>query len=79
MLIIIWVWAWPTLWLQFEAGATLLDGSARGFGAGAGNAQLEVVVAVLDKMGYSTGIDLYGVLDAADVAEKTLVSKYAQY
>ena len=56
-----------------EAGAEVLDGSARGFGAGAGNAQIEVMVAVLDRMGYATGVDLYGVLDAADVAEKTLI------
>jgi 4-hydroxy 2-oxovalerate aldolase len=56
-----------------EAGATILDGSARGFGAGAGNAQLEVLVAVLDKLGYATGIDLYKVLDLADFAEKELM------
>jgi len=56
-----------------EAGATIVDGTARGFGAGAGNAQLEVLVAVLEKMGYSTGIDLYGILDAADLAETQLM------
>jgi 4-hydroxy 2-oxovalerate aldolase len=56
-----------------EAGAELLDGCARGFGAGAGNAQLEVLVAVLHRMGYETGIDFYKVLDAADLAEKELM------
>lgn len=56
-----------------EAGATIIDGSARGFGAGAGNAQLEVLVAVFQQMGFDTGIDLYKMLDAADVAEKTMV------
>lgn len=56
-----------------EAGALILDGTIKGFGAGAGNAQLEVLIAVLEKMGYSTGIDLYGILDAADIAEKELV------
>lgn len=57
------------------AGATLLDGCARGFGAGAGNAQLEVLVAVLERLGYSTGIDIYKILDAADLAEKTLMKE----
>lgn len=56
-----------------KAGAKILDASARGFGAGAGNAQLEVLVAVLHKMGYGTNIDLYGVLDAADVVEKSIM------
>lgn len=56
-----------------EAGATIIDGSARGFGAGAGNAQLEVLVAVFQQMGFDTGIDLYKMLDAADIAEKTMV------
>jgi 4-hydroxy 2-oxovalerate aldolase len=56
-----------------EAGASIIDGSARGFGAGAGNAQLEVLVAVFQQMGYETGIDLYKMLDAADLAEKQMI------
>lgn len=56
-----------------EAGAQIIDASARGFGAGAGNAQLEVLVAVLEKMGYQTHIDLYKVLDAADIVEKEIM------
>jgi 4-hydroxy 2-oxovalerate aldolase len=58
-----------------DAGATMLDGCSRGFGAGAGNAQLEVLVAVLDKLGYHTGIDLYGVLDLADRAERDIMTE----
>jgi hypothetical protein len=56
-----------------EAGASILDGTARGFGAGAGNAQLEVLVAVLHRLGWETGIDLYKLLDAADLAETQLM------
>lgn len=51
-------------------GATIIDGTIRGFGAGAGNTQLEVLVAVFDRLGFETGIDLYKILDAADIAEK---------
>ncbi len=58
-----------------NSGATLLDGCARGFGAGAGNAQLEVLIAVLTRLGYSTGIDLYKMLDAADVAENLFIKE----
>ncbi len=56
-----------------NAGATIIDGTARGFGAGAGNTQLEALIAVFDKLGIKTGIDLYKVLDAGDIAEKYLV------
>lgn len=56
-----------------EVGATMLDGCARGFGAGAGNAQLEVLVPVLHRLGYETGIDLYKVLDLATFAEKAIM------
>ena len=56
-----------------QAGATIIDGSARGFGAGSGNAQLEVLVAVFKKMGYETGINLYKMLDAADIAQKEIM------
>jgi 4-hydroxy 2-oxovalerate aldolase len=56
-----------------EAGAQIIDASAKGFGAGAGNAQLEVLVAVFEKMGYKTNIDLYKALDAADIVEKEIM------
>jgi 4-hydroxy 2-oxovalerate aldolase len=49
-----------------RAGASVVDGSLAGMGAGAGNAATEVLVAVLHKMGYETGIDLYAVMDAAE-------------
>lgn len=58
-----------------QAGATIVDGTARGFGAGAGNAQLEVLVAVLEKLGHPTGVDLYKVLEASDIAERELMKK----
>ena len=58
-----------------DAGATLLDACARGFGAGAGNTQLEVLVAVLDRLKYNTGIDLYKMLDASDLAETLLMKE----
>lgn len=58
-----------------QAGASILDGCARGFGAGAGNAQLEVLVGVLDRMGFKTGIDFYRLLDAVDLAEKILLKE----
>lgn len=56
-----------------QAGASVIDACARGFGAGAGNTQLEVLVPVLERMGFDTGIDLYALLDAADLAERELM------
>jgi 4-hydroxy-2-oxovalerate/4-hydroxy-2-oxohexanoate aldolase len=49
-----------------EAGASRIDGSAAGLGAGAGNTPLEVFVAVLDRMGVDHGVDLYGLMDVAE-------------
>lgn len=49
-----------------EVGATFLDCCCRGLGAGAGNTQTEALVAVLDKMGYQTGVDLYKIMDVAE-------------
>lgn len=49
-----------------EEGAQRIDGSIRCLGAGAGNTQTEVLVAVLDRMGIQTGIDLYKIMDAAE-------------
>ncbi len=57
-----------------EAGALIIDGTAKGFGAGAGNTPIEILVAVLEKLGYDTGIDLYKILDSSDLAEKEIMN-----
>ena len=53
-----------------EAGASRVDAASAGLGAGAGNTPLEVLVAVCERMGVSTGIDLW---KAQDVAEDLVV------
>ena len=53
-----------------EAGARILDGTGRGFGAGAGNAPIELVVSAMRKLGYAMRVDFYQVLNLADLAEK---------
>jgi len=49
-----------------EAGASRIDGSVAGLGAGAGNTPLEVFVAVLERMGVNSGVDLYKIMDVAE-------------
>ncbi|MES9824100.1 MAG: 4-hydroxy-2-oxovalerate aldolase [Candidatus Thiodiazotropha endolucinida] len=49
-----------------EAGANRIDGSAAGMGAGAGNTPLEVFVAVAERMGVETGVDLFKLMDVAE-------------
>ena len=49
-----------------ESGATRVDGSIRCLGAGAGNTQTEVLIAVLEKLGIQTGIDLYKMMDVSE-------------
>lgn len=49
-----------------DAGATWLDGSLRGLGGGAGNAQTEVLCAALDRAGHETGVDVFAIADVAE-------------
>lgn len=49
-----------------EAGANRIDAAAAGLGAGAGNTPLEVLVAVCDRLGIETGIDLFKIQDVAE-------------
>ncbi|WP_110929273.1 4-hydroxy-2-oxovalerate aldolase [Bacillus massiliglaciei] len=49
-----------------ESGATRIDGSIRCLGAGAGNTQTEVLVAVLARLGMKTGVDLYKMTDLSE-------------
>lgn len=49
-----------------EAGANRIDGSLAGLGAGAGNTPLEVFIAVCERMGIETGVDLFKAMDIAE-------------
>lgn len=48
-----------------DAGASYVDGTLAGMGAGAGNTQLEVLAGVLQKGGYENGVDFYTLMDAS--------------
>jgi len=61
--------------VALQSGAKIIDASIKGFGAGAGNTQLEVLVGLLQKYGYESGIDLYKILDLADIADKLLITE----
>jgi 4-hydroxy 2-oxovalerate aldolase len=49
-----------------EAGADQIDGTLRGLGAGAGNAATELLAATLDKLGLNPGLNVFGLMDAAE-------------
>ena len=49
-----------------EAGARRIDCACGGMGAGAGNTPLEVFIAVANRMGVETGVDLFKVTDVAE-------------
>jgi 4-hydroxy-2-oxovalerate/4-hydroxy-2-oxohexanoate aldolase len=49
-----------------EAGANRIDAASAGLGAGAGNTPMEVFVAVCERLGVHTGVDLFGIQDVAE-------------
>jgi 4-hydroxy 2-oxovalerate aldolase len=49
-----------------DAGATWVDGSLRGLGAGAGNCATEVLCTALERHGRPTDVDLFALMDLAE-------------
>ena len=49
-----------------EEGAGYVDASLRGLGAGAGNCATEALAAVLDSLGWNTGLDVMALANAAE-------------
>ena len=61
--------------VAIQNGATYIDACIRGFGAGAGNAPLEVLLPVLDKYDYSVDINFKQIIKEADNVLDYLVPK----
>ncbi len=60
-------------YLAIEAGATIVDGTLRGFGAGAGNCPLEVLAALLKKSGVKNNLDCFRLMDVSEEVVKSIM------
>jgi len=61
--------------VAIDAGATWIDGCTCGLGAGAGNTPTEVLVAVCDRLGIQTGIDVFVMMDVAEEVVKPIMKR----
>jgi 4-hydroxy-2-oxovalerate aldolase len=59
----------------YEEGATNLDGTSAGLGAGAGNCPTEILAAVSDKYGITTGVDPLILMDVAEEIVRPLMPR----
>ncbi len=56
-----------------KAGATFIDATLQGIGRSVGNTQAEILVLLLNKLGYRTGIDAIKMMDAGDSIVRPLM------
>ena len=61
--------------LAYQEGATQIDGALCALGAGAGNAPTEVLAATFDRLGVRTGVDVPGVLAAAEEVVRPIIPR----
>jgi 4-hydroxy-2-oxovalerate aldolase len=62
-------------YIAIKEGATIVDGTIRGFGAGAGNCQLEALVALLKMNDIEPNLDLYRMLDTSESVVCNIMEK----
>ena len=59
-------------YIAIRHGATIVDATVRGYGAGAGNCQIEALAALLQKENIQTKLNMYRIMDVSE----ELVRKY---
>jgi 4-hydroxy 2-oxovalerate aldolase len=59
----------------YDHGVRFLDATLSGLGRSAGNAPSEILVAVMERLGVSTGVDLFGLMDSIETFIWPLVSQ----
>jgi 4-hydroxy 2-oxovalerate aldolase len=62
--------------LAFQSGARQIDGALCALGAGAGNSPTEVLAATFDHLGVETGVDVGGVLAAAEEVVRPFLPRW---
>src|SRR5580700_8595030 len=62
--------------LAFQQGARQIDGALCALGAGAGNSPTEVLAATFDHLGVHTGVDVGGVLAAAEEVVRPFLPRW---
>lgn len=62
-------------YIAIKEGASIVDGTIRGFGAGAGNCQLEALVALLKMNDIDPNLDLYRMLDTSESVVRKIMEK----
>ena len=59
----------------YEEGASGIDGTLAGLGAGTGNCPIEILAAVCDRSGIETGVDTFGLIDLAQDVVRPLMDR----
>lgn len=61
--------------IAVQSGARYIDACIRGFGAGAGNAHLEMIIPVLEKTGFKMSVDFKKIIIEADKVSDYLIKE----
>ena len=62
-------------YIAIKEGVRIIDGTIRGFGAGAGNVQLEALSALLIKEGYAINQNLYAMMDVSEGIVRNMMNE----